>query len=204
MNRYECMKRLAAKLKGDELFVISLGKMVDEWENAYPTVRTLNMGALGVECGTAIGLATALPHRRVICHDSDGSQLLDLGCLAVLGNRRPKNLIVLVWDNESYDSLYTNPPLPTETRGNVDLAKMAAGAGVEHAVTVRTYEEFEAAVDEALASWELWYIVVKHDTSNPAEPIRRRIQDGVEGKYQFLRYIEESEGIQIKPPCAVL
>ena len=32
----------------------------------------------------------------------------------------------------------------------------------------------------------------------------RRIQDGVEGKYQFLRYIEESEGIQIKPPCAVL
>ena len=64
-------------------------------QNAYPTVRTLNMGALGVECGTAIGLATALPHRRVICHDSDGSQLLDLGCLAVLGNRRPKNLIVL-------------------------------------------------------------------------------------------------------------
>ena len=58
MNRYECMKRLAAKLKGDELFVISLGKMVDEWENAYPTVRTLNMGALGVECGTAIGSAT--------------------------------------------------------------------------------------------------------------------------------------------------
>ncbi len=204
MNRYECMKKLAARMKGDELFVISLGKMVDEWENAYPTVRTLNMGALGVQCGTAIGLATALPHRKVICLDSDGSQLLDLGCLAVLGNRRPKNLIVIVWDNESYDSLYTNPPLPTETRGNVDLARMALGAGVEHALTCRTYEEFEAALDEALAADKLYYIVVKHDTSDPSEPIRRRIQDGVEGKYQFLRYIEESEGIQIKPPCAVL
>ncbi|MFR5932993.1 MAG: thiamine pyrophosphate-dependent enzyme [Oscillospiraceae bacterium] len=204
MNRYECMKRLAAKLKGDELFVISLGKMVDEWENAYPTVRTLNMGALGVECGTAIGLAAALPNRRIICHDSDGSQLLDLGCLAVLGNRQPKNLMVLVWDNESYDSLYTDPPLPTETRGNVDLAKMAEGAGVQHAITVRTLEEFESTVTEALAANELYYIVVKHDTSVPAESIRRRIQDGVEGKYQFLRYIEESEGIQIKPPCAVL
>ena len=204
MNRYECMKKLASKLKGDELFVISLGKMVDEWENAYPTVRTLNMGALGVQCGTAIGLATALPNRRVICHDSDGSQLLDLGCLAVLGNRRPKNLIVIVWDNESYDSLYTDPPLPTETRGHVDLAKMALGAGVEHAVTCRTYEEFEAAVDEALAADALYYLVVKHDTTDPSEKIRRRVQDGVEGKYQFLRYIEESEGIQIKPPCAVL
>ena len=111
---------------------------------------------------------------------------------------------MLVWDNESYDSLYTDPPLPTETRGNVDLAKMAEGAGVQHTLTVRTYEEFETAIDEALAANELYYIVVKHDTSNPAEPIRRRIQDGVEGKYQFLRYIEESEGIQIKPPCAVL
>ena len=203
MNRYECMKILAKKLE-DELIVISLGKMVDEWENAFSSPQTLNMGALGVNCGTAIGLATALPHRKVICQDSDGSMLLDLGCLAVLGNRRPKNLIVIVWDNESYDSLYTQPPLPTETRGNVDLAKMAEGAGVEHALTVRTLEEFDKAVTKALVADELYYIVAKHDTSEPAEPLRRRVQDGVEGKYQFLRYIEQTENISIKPPCAVL
>lgn len=204
MNRYECMKILAKKMKEDYLTVISLGKMVDEWENAYSHVSTLNMGALGVECGTAIGLATALPHRKVICQDSDGSMLLDLGCLCVLGNQRPKNLTVIVWDNESYDSLYTNPPLPTETRGRVDLAKMAAGAGVEHTMTVTDYESFDKAVTEALEANELYYIVAKVDTSAPAEPIRRRIQDGVEGKYQFLRHIEKTEGIQIKPPCAVL
>ncbi|MCF0238653.1 MAG: hypothetical protein HUK24_08645 [Sphaerochaetaceae bacterium] len=178
--------------------------MVDEWENAYPSVRNLNMGALGVNGGTAIGLALALPHRKVICHDSDGSQLLDLGYLTVLGNYAPKNLVVIIWDNESYDSLYTNPPLPTMTRGNVDLAKMAEGAGVKNACTVRTYEEFESAIEKALKADELHYIVVKHDTSEPEIKLKRRRQDGVEGKYQFLRYIEESEGISIKPPCAVL
>ncbi len=204
MNRYECMKRLGAKLTENALIVVSLGKMVDEWDNAYPSVRNLHMGALGVNCGTAIGLALALPHRKVLCMDSDGSILLDLGALCVLGNRRPKNMIEFIWDNESYDSLYTNPPLPTQTRWNVDLAAMAAGAGVPNTVTVRTYEEFDAAVDKALAADETWVIVVKHDTSAPAEPIKRRRQDGVEGKYQFLRYIEQSENKNIKPPCAVL
>lgn len=203
MNRFECMKKLAGRLT-DELIVISLGKMVDEWENAYQSPRTLNMGALGVNCGTAIGLAIALPHRKVICQDSDGSLLLDMGCLPVLGNRRPQNLIVIVWDNESYDSLYTDPPLPTETRGNVDLAKMAEGAGVKNTVTVRTYAEFDAALDAAFAANELYFIVVKHDTTPPAVPMERRRQDGVEGKYEFLRYIEKSEGLNIKPPCAVL
>lgn len=204
MNRYKCMEIMAEKLHGDELFVISLGKMVDEWENAYPTERTLNMGALGVNTGTAIGLSAALPHRKIICHDSDGSILLDMGCLAVLGNHNPKNLIVLVWDNESYDSLYMDPPIATETRNHVDLAKMASGAGVKNAVTVRTYEEFEAVFVKAITSGEHYFIVAKTDTSAPEIPIRRRTQDGVEGKYQFLRCIEKLEDIQIKPPCAVL
>jgi len=204
MNRFECMKRLASRLT-DQLVVISLGKMVDEWDNAFHhSPQTLNMGALGVNCGTAIGLAIALPDRKIICQDSDGSMLLDMGCLAVLGNRQPPNLIVIVWDNESYDSLYNDPPYPTATRGNVDLALMAAGAGVPNTCTVHTYEEFEAAVDKALADNHLWYIVVKHDTSSPSAPLVRRREDGVEGKYIFIRYLEKSEGISIKPPCAVL
>lgn len=203
MNRYACMQTLAVKLS-DELIIISLGKMVDEWENAYPSPRNLHMGALGVNCGAAIGLAMALPHRKVICLDSDGSQLLDLGCLPVMGNLRPKNLITIVWDNESYDSLYTDPPLPTETRGNVDLAKMAEGAGVQKALTVRTMEQFDIAVTTALAEDGPHYIVVKHDMTPPAVKLKRRRQDGIEGKYIFLRYIEESEGLSIKPPCAIL
>jgi hypothetical protein len=46
------MKILAHKLK-DELIVISLGEMVDEWYNAYPGPKTLYAGALGINCGVA-------------------------------------------------------------------------------------------------------------------------------------------------------
>lgn len=125
MNRFECMKRLANKLS-DELIVISLGNMVDEWDNAYRSRKTLNTGALGVNCGVAIGLATALPHRKVICFDSDGSTLLDLGYLAVLGNRQPRNLVVIVWDNESYDCLYHDIKTPRLIQFNYSSADFAA------------------------------------------------------------------------------
>ena len=203
MNRFECMKILAARLK-DELIVISLGKMVDEWDNLYSGPRTLYIGALGVNCGVAIGLAKALPHRKIICLDSDGSMLLDLGCLPVLGNERPKNLIVIVWDNECYDSLYTEPPLPTHTSKNVELAKMAMGAGVENSLTVRTEEEFKKAVNAALSGNQLYFIVAKHDTTPPGIKLKRKRSDAFEDKYRFLRYIEESEGLDIKPPCQQL
>ncbi len=203
MNRYECMKVLASKLN-DELVVVSLGKMVDEWETARPSEKNLHIGALGVNLGVAIGLSIALPHRRVICLDSDGSELMDPGGLIAMGCYRPANLIVIVWDNEAYDSLYTEPPLPTVTHYGVDLAKMAEGAGAKRTVTVRDVKAFEQAVTEALAADALTYIVAKHDLTPPAEPIIRKRSDGVEDKYRFIRYIESSEGVSIKPPCAIL
>ena len=87
---------------------------------------------------------------------------------------------------------------------NVDLVKMAEGAGVENSLTVRTEEEFETAVTTALSSNKLYYIVAKHDKSPAGIKLKRKRLDGVEDKYRFLRYIEESEGLDIKPPCRQL
>ncbi len=204
MNRFKCMEILNSFFAGDELVVISLGEMVDEWYTVRPGDGNLFVGALGCNTGVAIGLACALPHRKVICLDSDGSMLLDLGCLPVLGNERPANLTVIVWDNESYGSLYTDPPLPTSTRKNVDLAKMAAGAGVPQSITVRSYDQFEEGIKTALTGNELNVIVVKHDMSSPERELNRKRTDGVEDKFNFLRYIERSENIEIKRPCPQL
>lgn len=204
MNRFQCMEMLHDRMNGEELVVISLGEMVDEWYTVRPSPANLHIGALGCNTGVAIGLALALPHRKVICLDSDGSILLDLGCLPVLGNERPPNLTIIIWDNETYGSLYSDPPLPTATSKNVDLAKMAEGAGVLNSCTVRNYEDYAKALEEALTQDSLHVIVVKHDLSPPDRPLQRKRSDGLEDKYRFLRYIEESEGLNIKPPCPQL
>jgi sulfopyruvate decarboxylase subunit beta len=199
MNRYDCMIALADMLDGDELVIVSLGASVDEWYNAAPHLRagSLFQQQLGCVTPEAFGLAVGLPHRRVISLDTDGGLLFNLGILATLGNEQPPNLLIVVWDNECYQSI-GGPPTHTAS-GRVDLAAIARGAGVDDAYTARTIEEFAGLCDKGLQADRPFVIVAKVDTSVPQD-IRRKHSDGREDKYIFVRHVEETEGIVIMGP----
>src|SRR5271166_2420391 len=142
MKRFDCMKALARHLDR-ELVILSLGGSVDEWYNAAPHMRAASLFQQQLGCVTpqAFGLAAGLPHRRIISLDTDGGLLFNLGILATLGNEQPKNLFIVVWDNECYQSI-GGPPTHTAS-GRVDLAAIARGAGVEKAFTVSSLDEFQ-------------------------------------------------------------
>jgi sulfopyruvate decarboxylase subunit beta len=197
MTRFECMKRLAAKLK-NELLILSLGASVDEWYNAAPHMRGASLFQQQLGCVTpqAFGLAVGLPHRRVVSLDTDGGIMFNLGIFATLANEQPKNLLVVVWDNECYQSI-GGPP--THTAGRVDLAAVAKGAGIEHAYVVRDADDFESHCGKGLAATSPYVIVAKVESS--IEPgIKRKHSDGREDKYIFVRHVEETENIVIMGP----
>jgi thiamine pyrophosphate-dependent acetolactate synthase large subunit-like protein len=198
MKRFDCMKALAARLK-DELVILSLGASVDEWYNAAPHMRSASLFQQQLGCVTpeAFGLAVGLPHRRIVSLDTDGGMMFNLGILATLGNEQPKNLLVVVWDNECYQSI-GGPPTHTAS-GRVDLAAIARRAGVEQAFTVRTVEEFDAHCARGLAS-EVPYIVVAKVAGTVQPDIKRKHSDGREDKYIFVRHVEASENIVIMGP----
>jgi len=198
MKRYDCMTALGARLK-DELVILSLGGSVDEWYNAAPHMREASLFQQQLGCVTpqAFGLAAGLPHRRIISLDTDGGLLFNLGILATLGNEQPKNLFIVVWDNERYQSI-GGPPTHTAF-GRVDLAAIARGAGVEHAYTVRTVEEFDAHCAAGLKA-EMPYIVVAKVDGILQPGIKRKHSDGREDKYIFVRHVEATEGSVIMGP----
>ncbi len=146
---------------------------------------------LGLATSVGLGLALALPHRRVVVLDTDGGLLLNLGVLATLGNLKPPNLKVFVIDNECYESI---GGFPTATAGAADLAAIAKGAGIEHSTTTHTLEEFKEATKAALADHAFHFIVAKVEKGTKASPPPF---DGIEEKYKFVRYIEATERIQI-------
>ena len=198
MSRYECMELLGARLT-DELVVLSLGGAVDEWYNAAPHMREASLFQQQLGCVTpeAFGLAVGLPHRRIVSLDTDGGLLFNLGILATLGNERPANLFVVVWDNEQYQSI--GGPRTHTASGRVDLAAIALGAGVPHAFTATTLEDFDRLCAEGLASDELYVVVAK--TDGILQPgIRRKHSDGREDKYIFVRHVERVEGVTIMGP----
>jgi len=198
MKRFGCMKALAARLK-DELVILSLGASVDEWYNAAPHMRAASLFQQQLGCVTpqAFGLAAGLPHRRIISLDTDGGMMFNLGILATLGNEQPKNLFVVVWDNEMYQSI-GGPPTHTAV-GRVDIAAIARGCGVEHAYTATTVEDFDAHCAAGLAA-DVPYVVVAKVSGTVQPDIKRKHSDGREDKYIFVRHVEASEGITIMGP----
>jgi thiamine pyrophosphate-dependent acetolactate synthase large subunit-like protein len=183
------------EIVGDALVLVYGNGAVSEWHNLRPSPPSLKM-QMGIGSPAGLGLALALPHRRAVVIDGDGSLLLNLGILATLGNFRPPNLTVFVMDNECYESI---GGFPTATAGGVDLAAMAKGAGIKNASTTRTAEEFKKAAEQALTDNAFHFVVAKVAKGTKRMP--SIYMDGIEEAYRFLRYIEESEGIHIISPA---
>lgn len=98
--------------------------------------------AMGLASSVGLGIALARPELEVVVLDGDGSLLMNLGGLTTLARYRPRNLVHVVFDNES---LLSVGGFPTATSTGSDLAAIARAAGVPNACTVRELDEFRAA-----------------------------------------------------------
>jgi thiamine pyrophosphate-dependent acetolactate synthase large subunit-like protein len=190
MIRYECLELLAAKMT-DQLVVTSQSGQRIEWSHLSKYEGNLLVGMMGCAIGVGLGLALALPHRKVIVLDSDGSVLLSLFNLPTLGNLQPKNLAIYIFDNGVYSG--SRISYPTATAGNTDLEAMAKGAGIENAHTIRDIEDFQKQGVDALARNELAFFVCKVEESLIHREIPRPNTDLAENKYTFVRYLERTE-----------
>jgi thiamine pyrophosphate-dependent acetolactate synthase large subunit-like protein len=199
LDRFDWLGRLATRLPDDSLVMSTyIGAVSFEWAHhtgEHP--RTAHLGQMGDVIGLAVGLAVALPHRRVVCIDGDGSVLMELGQLVVLGQEAPDNLTVFVADNASYESIGWGEkgPRPTATALTVDLAAMARAAGVPHAAKVETWDELDREMEGAFTQGGCRFVDVRTATGHAHVPPRQT--DGFEDKYRFVRYVEALEGIQI-------
>ena len=79
------------------------------------------IGSMGLSSSIALGVALKNPEKRVYVFDGDGNILMNLGSLTTIGKLRPKNLVHLVFDNQSHESTGGQP---SNTR-KIDLYKIA-------------------------------------------------------------------------------
>jgi sulfopyruvate decarboxylase subunit beta len=199
LDRFDWLQRLAARVPDDALVMSTyIGAVSFEWAHhtgEHP--RTAHLGQMGDVIGLAVGLAVALPHRTVVGLDGDGSVLMELGQLVVMGQEAPENLAVFVVDNAAYESIGSGEkgPRPTATAATTDLAAVARAAGVPHAVNVETWDELDREIAAAFTEGGCRFVNVRTEPGFARVPPRQR--DGFEDKYRFVRYVESLEGIQI-------
>jgi len=145
LNRTVLTQRLVQRLKHDEAVVAGLGNT--NFDLIAAGLRPQNfymLGSMGLACPIALGVALAQPKRGVIALEGDGSILMALGCLATIGNVKPRNLTIIIWDNGIYQ---ITGKQPAATAGATDIVAVARGAGIEHGAWVRDEPHFEALID---------------------------------------------------------
>jgi thiamine pyrophosphate-dependent acetolactate synthase large subunit-like protein len=192
MKRFECLQAIAPLVK-DELFVTTAGGATNEWNAVRPSDGNIQVKTLGLCSSIGLGLALALPRRKIFVFDGDGALWMNLGSLATIGLHQPKNLIHICWNNRQYESSGGEPTVATA--GLIDFAGMAKNAGIGSSRAVNTVGELADAVVHALKNTGPHFICANIEAGRAEAPPLK--YDELENKYRFIRYVEASEGVSI-------
>ncbi len=189
MQRIECLRAIHHCLE-DCLVVTIMGAVAAELQSVGHRSNFFYLQhAMGLASSTGLGLALCLPEQRVVVFDGDGSILMNLGGFTTLARYRPKNLVHVIFDNES---LLSVGGFPTATATGSDLAALARAAGIANSQTVHTLEEFKAAFNTAMNGNELACIVAKVEAVGPKGYVTELSL--LENRFQFRRHIQKITG----------
>jgi sulfopyruvate decarboxylase subunit beta len=185
MQRLDCLRAIYKDLE-DCLVVTIMGAVACELQSLghQPNFFYLQH-AMGLASSTGLGLALCLPSEKVVVFDGDGSILMNLGGYTTLARYCPKNMVHVVFDNES---LLSVGGFPTATSTGSNLEGIARAAGVPRTSTVQTIEDFTREFQRALKADELTSIAAKVEAAGPKGYVTDLAM--LENRFQFKRYIE--------------
>ena len=82
------------------------------------------IGSMGLASSIGLGIAIKNPKKRIFVFDGDGNILMNLGSLVTIGSLKPKNLVHIVFDNNSHESTGGQPTATNK----IQLTKIAKSA----------------------------------------------------------------------------
>ena len=169
------------KDRGDALLVTGLGSPTyDAFAAGDHPLNFYLWGAMGGAAMIGLGLALAQPKRRVLVITGDGEMLMGLGSFATIAVERPKNLAIVVLDNQHYGETGMQP---THTGRGVDIAGMASAAGFAAATTIYSAQQLKTWIPKLYSAQGPLFATIKV-TTNPV-PMTLPLRDGTAIKHRF-------------------
>ena len=162
MTREEAVGVIARLAGTKDAFVSTTGKLSRELFELREAAGQgherdfLTVGSMGHASMIALGIAMEQPTRRIWCLDGDGAALMHLGAMAVIGQRKPANLVHVVINNGAHETVGGMPVC----EGGLDLCAMAMAAGYRSVCRANSVETLLNAIDTAMCAGELAFIEV--------------------------------------------
>jgi len=143
LNREEAIKLVIDALSSEDIVISTTGKISRELFEYREKLKQdhdkdfLTIGSMGHASQVALGIALQKPNRQVYCFDGDGSVIMHMGSLAIIGQQSPKNFKHIVFNNGAHDSVGGQP-----TAGfAIDFSLIAKACGYDEIFKTETAEE---------------------------------------------------------------
>lgn len=171
IGRFDATAALVAKLHKHEAVIGGIGNTnFDLWASGRRPENFYMLGSMGLAIPIALGVAIAQPDRGVIALEGDGSVLMQLGCLATVATRAPRNLLIVVMDNGIYQ---ITGGQPTATGLGADIVAIAKASGLGQSAWAADLGHFDALATQALAEPGPWLIGLRNPAEKPREQTTR-------------------------------
>ncbi|MBT3721505.1 phosphonopyruvate decarboxylase [Candidatus Woesearchaeota archaeon] len=163
MTREETIKNIIENIEEDSLVISSTGKgsrelfELREKNNQTHETDFLNVGAMGHASSIAFGVAKTLPHKKVYCIDGDGSTIMHMGSLAIIGTQKQKNLKIIVLNNGSHDSVGGQPTVGYK----VDFIGIAKSCGINDVLRIEDRKDFKNNFKKFIEKEDTGFIEIK-------------------------------------------
>jgi phosphonopyruvate decarboxylase len=148
LTREEAIKILADKIDKSTIIVATTGMASRElYSYRIETGQShkqdfLTVGGMGHANQIALGIAKE--NNRVCCFDGDGSILMHMGSMALIGQSNVKSMIHVVLNNGTHDSVGGQPTVGR----SIKLTDIAISCGYDKAVSVGNEKELIRVIAE--------------------------------------------------------
>lgn len=149
-------------------------------------------GAMGHTAAAALGVALGLPKEKIVLFDSEGALLMNLGILATIADKSPKNFVHVLMDNECYA---TTGGQPVPNAKNMNYAGVAKEAGYAAAFNFDSLEEFGRDVGNIMGMEGPVFVAIKVVPEVENEPIGRRQRRSTRSRAETIRDLRAELGI---------
>lgn len=190
-KRFDYLDMLTDFLPKDAIVLSTTGKLSRELYTLRKQKEQINndfytIGGMGYASTIALGICEEENSKLVICLDGDGSILMQLGSLALIGRKNPKNLVHILFNNFSHQSV-GGQPTHSEM---VDFSQVVKGFGYLNYKKISNLEDFKSELNNIEQYKQLTFIEL-NTQNNSIENLMRPDLPPKELKNNFMDHIEK-------------
>jgi phosphonopyruvate decarboxylase len=193
MDREAAIKEILANTKENDIIVSTTGKASREVfecraeNNQSHNKDFLTVGGMGHASQIALGIAMKKPNKRVLCIDGDGSVLMHMGGLGIIGEISPKNLVHMVINNGAHDSVGGQPTIGFQ----IDFSRIAKDLNYANTYQVKTKKELGLILNEIKVTDKGPVLIEVQVNKGARADLGRPTISPVNNKSNFMKFISQ-------------